>query len=42
MRLTEYDSSRHAVIDPEMVFSAMEDFPETVVSIFSHQLFGAV
>ena len=42
MLLTEYDSSRHAVIDPEMVFSAMEDFPETVVSIFSHQLFGAV
>ena len=42
MLLTEYDSSRHAVIDPEMVFSAMEDFPETVVSIFSHQLFCAV
>lgn len=42
MILTEFDESRHAVIDPEMIFSPMDAFPETVVSIFSHQLFDAV
>lgn len=42
MLLCQFDPSRHAVIDPDMIFQPMADFPETVVSIFSHQLFGAV
>lgn len=42
MLLTEFDDSRDAVINPGMVFGPIENFPETVVSIFSHQLFSAV
>ena len=42
MLLTEYDPSCRAVIDPDMIFQSMENFPETVVSVFSHQLFDAV
>jgi len=42
MLLEQFDPSRHAVIDPEMVFQPVPGFPETVVSIFSHQLFNAV
>ena len=42
MLLTQFDPARHAVIDPDMVFHPIPGFPETVVSIFSHQLFGAV
>lgn len=42
MLLTEFDPTPHAVIDPEMINAPLADFPETVVSIFSHQLFDAV
>lgn len=42
MLLTEYDESKAAVIEPGMVFQPLPDFPETVVSVFSHQLFNAV
>ena len=42
MLLNEYDESRHAVIDPGMTMSPIENFPETLVSVFSHQLFHAV
>lgn len=39
MLLNEFDPAYHAVIDPDAIFRAVPDFPETVVSIFSHQLF---
>lgn len=42
MLLTEFDKSPHAVIDPGMTMSPIENFPETLVSVFSHQLFHAV
>ena len=42
MLLTEFDESRTAVIEPGMVFEPVPDFPETVVSIFSHQLFHTI
>lgn len=42
MLLEQFDPARHAVIDPDMVFKPIPDFPETVISIFSHQLFDAV
>lgn len=37
--LEQFDSCRDAVINPDMIYSPIPDFPETVVSIFSHQLF---
>lgn len=42
MLLTEFDFERDAVINPDMVHSPVADFPETVVSIFSHHLFHRV
>ena len=42
MLLKQFDPARNAVIDPDMVFHPVPDFPETVISIFSHQLFNAV
>ena len=42
MLLAQFDPNPHAVFDPEMVFKTIPDFPETVVSVFSHQLFHAV
>lgn len=42
MLLTEFDPAKYAVIDPDMVHRPIPDFPETVVSIFSHNLFDAV
>lgn len=42
MLLTEFDPTYHAVIDPDMIHHKIEDFPETVVSVFSHHLFQAV
>ena len=40
MLLKEFDKDRTAVIEPYMVHSAVPGFPETVISIFSHRLFG--
>lgn len=40
--LSEYDSTKNAVIDPGMLFQPIPDFPETLVSIFSHQLFQTI
>lgn len=40
--LEQFDTCRDAVINPNMVFDKLLDFPETVVSVFSHQLFDAV
>lgn len=42
MLLTEFDPARNAVIDPDIMFHKIPDFPETVVSIFSHQLFETI
>ena len=40
--LEQFDPSRDAVINPDMIHSKVPDFPETLVSVFSHQLFDAV
>jgi len=42
MLLKEFDPTYSAVINPDMVVKPIADFPETVISIFSHQLFSAV
>lgn len=42
MLLTEFDPSVHAVIDPSMTMEPVADFPETVVSVFSHTLFNSL
>ena len=42
MLLTEFDYERDAVINPDLVHTPVENFPETVVSIFSHRLFGRI
>lgn len=42
MLLTEFDPAKRAVIDPDIVHRPIQDFPETVVSVFSHHLFRAV
>ena len=42
MLLTEFDRSKQAVINPDMMFHKVPDFPETLVSVFSHELFKAV
>lgn len=42
MLLTEFDPARDAVINPDMIFHKVPDFPETLVSVFSHQPFKAV
>lgn len=42
MILEQFDPAKNAVIDPGMMFHRIPDFPETLVSIFSHQLFDKV
>ncbi len=42
MLLKEYDPVQNAVIEPDMIFNKIPEFPETVVSIFSHQLFNSI
>ena len=42
MLLEEFDENKIAVINPDMIFQKIPDFPETVVSVFSHQLFDAL
>ena len=42
MLLEQFDPARHAVIDPGMLFQPISGFPETVISIFSHQLFQTI
>lgn len=42
MLLQEFDPTREAVINPDMLFRKIPDFPETLVSIFSHQLFEKI
>ena len=42
MLLSEFDFDRDAVIDPGFIHKPVENFPETVISIFSHRLFERV
>ena len=42
MLLEEFDFDKSAVIEPWFVHQPVEDFPETVVSIFHHTLFQKV
>ena len=42
MLLTEFDFEKDAVINPNIVHKPVENFPETVISIFSHHLFYKV
>lgn len=39
MMLEEFDQSRHAVIEPEMLNDPLEDFPDVTISCFSGALF---
>ena len=42
MLLTEFDEARNAVITPDYAHPKLPDFPETMVSVFSHHLFTAL
>lgn len=42
MLLNEYDFERIAVINPDMISKRIDNFPETVVSIFSQRLFNRI
>ena len=42
MLLNEFDENRNAVINPDMVHHKIENFPDTIVSVFSRQLFQAI
>lgn len=42
MLLQEFDLEKVAVINPEMINKKIENFPETVVSIFSQHLFNRI
>ena len=42
MLLKEFDYDKSAIIEPWFVHQPVEDFPETVVSIFSHTLFQRI
>ena len=42
MLLPQFDENRNAVINPDLVHHPIPDFPETMISVFSHHLFTAV
>ena len=42
MLLTEFDPDRHGIIDPDILHHPIPDFPDTVISIFSHHLFDLI
>ncbi len=42
MLLTEFDKAREAVINPDYAHPRLPNFPETMVSVFSHHLFSAL
>lgn len=42
MLLTQFDPTPKAVIDPDMVHKPIPNFPQTVISIFSHVLFNKI
>ena len=42
MLLTEFDHDKDAVINPDIVHKPVANFPETVISVFSHHLFQKI
>ena len=42
MLLSRYDPERIAVINPDMIYDPIEDFPPVTVSCFSYKLFDAI
>lgn len=42
MLLNEFDTDRSAVIEPWFVHKPVENFPETVIAVFSHTLFESL
>lgn len=40
MILEAFDKDKNAVINPDSIYKKMIGFPETIISIFSHQLFN--
>ena len=42
MLLTQFDENKSAIINPGAGKDMVDNFPETVVAIFSHQLFQAI
>lgn len=42
MLLTEFDCEKNAVINPDIIHKPVENFPDTVVSIFSNRLFQKI
>ena len=42
MLLTQFDENKSAIINPGAGMDMVDNFPETVVAIFSHQLFQAI
>lgn len=42
MLLTQFDEEKNAVINPRDLHQPLENFPETIVSVFSHHLFETV
>ena len=42
MLLTQFDENKSAIISPGAGMDMVDNFPETVVAIFSHQLFQAI
>lgn len=42
MLLTEFDHDTDAVINPDIIHKPVVNFPETVISIFSHNLFQKI
>lgn len=42
MILEEFDASKEAVINPEMILSKIDNFPEVTISCFSRHLFEQV
>ena len=42
MLLDQFDPADRAVINPDYIHKPIDDFPETIVSIFSHNLFDSM
>ena len=42
MLLEQFDPAARAVINPDYIHKPIDDFPETIVSIFSHNLFDSM
>lgn len=42
MLLQKFDHKKDAAINPEMIHRKVKNFPETVISVFSHHLFDRI